>query len=160
MKTINNQHPSSIRCLGSNSRPLDCEPSALTTRPRLLAFNLDKVFRTLVKMNNNGIAGISYIFINIIAFRNTYINYLNSFFLICEMICEKRYLTLIYLFISVSLCPSVCMSVHLSVPVCLSVFLSHFLNSFSNYRAPSLYLFLPIYLSIFSRISINPFPKQ
>ena len=30
-------HPSSIRCLGSNSRPLDHESSALTTRPWLLA---------------------------------------------------------------------------------------------------------------------------
>ncbi len=30
-------HPSSIRCRGSNSRPLDHESSALTTRPWLLA---------------------------------------------------------------------------------------------------------------------------
>ena len=30
-------HPSSIRCRGSNSRPLDHELSALTTRPWLLA---------------------------------------------------------------------------------------------------------------------------
>ena len=28
-------HPSSIRCQGSNPQPLDCEPSALTTRPWL-----------------------------------------------------------------------------------------------------------------------------
>ena len=37
----NNQHPSSIRCRGSNSRPLDREPSALTTRPRLLAVYIE-----------------------------------------------------------------------------------------------------------------------
>ena len=36
----NNQHTSSIRRLGSNPRPLGCESSALTTRPRLLAKNL------------------------------------------------------------------------------------------------------------------------
>jgi hypothetical protein len=29
----NSLHPSSIRCRGSNPRPLDREPSALTTRP-------------------------------------------------------------------------------------------------------------------------------
>ena len=33
VKTINNQHPSIIRCQSLNSRPLDYEPSASTTRP-------------------------------------------------------------------------------------------------------------------------------
>ena len=42
MKTINNQHPSSIRCLGSNSRPLDRELTPLTTRPWFLATYIDK----------------------------------------------------------------------------------------------------------------------
>ena len=40
VKTNNNQHPSSIRCRGSNLRPLSCEPSALTSKPWLLAYAL------------------------------------------------------------------------------------------------------------------------
>ncbi len=34
-KELPRLHPSSIWCQGSNPRPLDCEPSALTNRPRL-----------------------------------------------------------------------------------------------------------------------------
>ena len=37
VKTINNQHPSSIWCRGLNSRPLDHKPSALTARSWLHA---------------------------------------------------------------------------------------------------------------------------
>ena len=40
VKKILNQHPSSIRCPGSNSQPLDHEVYALTTRPLLHLFNL------------------------------------------------------------------------------------------------------------------------
>jgi hypothetical protein len=43
-------HPSSRQCRGSNSQPLDHEPSALTTRPWFLAIILNFVIKLILNI--------------------------------------------------------------------------------------------------------------